>query len=173
MRRILLSCAILGVLTLPAAAASASGKGGTRPGYLVVREAAGGGRAPVVTLVVQGFVLGSIGPQNQATVDIVQLPSKGGQGAPTAAGPDTAETFRWRGFVGHRFIGNGFRFRASSGYYRVVVHGSGVYLFAGGHGRVWLRGSPFEPKTDGDYSIDGGRFRSLPTHVLERRIGHG
>jgi hypothetical protein len=176
MRRILLSCAILGVLTLSAPAAFARSQAATGPGYLVVRNAAGDGRVdgpPVVTLAVHGFVLGRVKKENQARIDIIQLPSQGNQGAPTAAGPDGAKAIRWHGLPGQRFSGSGFRFRAPNGYYRVVVRGSGVYLFAGGSGSVKLHGSSLTPEADGEYSIDGGAFRSLPKHVVTRRIGQG
>lgn len=174
MRRILLSCALLAVLALPAAAA-ARAHAQARPGFLVVRNAVGdggvNGRA-VVTVVVHGFVLGSVKPDAEAQVDIYQLPSRGDQGAPTAAGPDVQRTtVRWSRFTGHEFSGSGFRFRAMGGYYRVVVRGSGVYLFAGGHGNVRLRGSSFDRRADGTYSVDGAAFRSLPTQMLTRQIG--
>ena len=176
MRRILLSCAILAAFTLPAAVASAGAKAAGKPGYVVVRQAAGDGGVngpPVVTLVVQGFVLGRIGNQGEATVKIIQLPSKGGAGAPTAANPDASKVIRWNGFKGNEFDGSGFRFRATGGYYRVVVRGSGVYLFAGGHGIVKLHGSSFQRGADGTYSINGGPFRSLPSRILKRQIGRG
>jgi len=59
------------------------------------------------------------------------------------------------------------------GYYRVVVRGFGIYLFAGGHGHVTLRGSSVNPRADGTYSVDGGRFRSLPEGPAQRKIGGG
>jgi hypothetical protein len=59
------------------------------------------------------------------------------------------------------------------GAYRVVVRGSGVYLFAGGHGSVTLHGSSVYPGSDGAYSIDGSPFRSLPAGPLRRQIGRG
>ena len=52
--------------------------------------------------------------------------------------------------------------RATGGTYRVVVRGSGVYLFAGGNGNVTLRGSSVYPRADGTYSVDGRTPRSLP-----------
>lgn len=173
MRRILLSCAILGVLTLPAAAASARSQGTRQPGYLVVRGAAGQGSRPVVTLIVHGFVLGRVKPKNQARIDVIQLPSRGGEGAPTAAPPDVSSSIQWHHLPGHEFTGSGFRFRAPGGFYRVVVRGSGVYLFAGGHGQVELRGASFDPSTNGTYSVDGAPFRPLPTHPVKRRLGRG
>jgi hypothetical protein len=178
MRRILLSCAILGLLALLPAAASARAQAGARPGYLVVQNAAGDGGVngrPVVTLVVRGFVLGSVKQQDEARIDVYQLPSRGGQGAPQGAGAGdwSRKAVRWRTLSGTEFYGNGYRFRAMGGFYRVVVRGSGVYLFAGGrNGSVTFRGSSSNPYSDGKYSIDGGRFRSLPVH-LTRRLGRG
>ena len=176
MRRILLSCAILGVLALPAATSPARAGTAAQSGFLVLRNAANDGGVsgrPFVTLVVHGFVLGSVKPQSEASVEIIQLPSQGGRGAPVAVGPDASTRIRWHGFTGQRFRGTGFRFRALGGYYRVVVRGSGVYLFAGGHGLVTLEGSSFNRNADGEYSIGGAPFRSLPTRLLKRTIGGG
>jgi hypothetical protein len=175
MRRILLICASAVVLTLPAAAA-AGARGHAEPGFLVVRKAAGSIYGhPVVTVVVQGFVLGRISPRAEARVDVFQLPSAAGGGAPQAApAPDVSHrAVQWRSFTGVEYSGSGFRFRAMGGFYRVVVHGSGVYLFAGGHGSVWLRGSSHYPRADGTYSIDGRAPRSLPANRLKREIGRG
>jgi hypothetical protein len=176
MRPILLSCALLAVLALPAAAAARAG-GQTRPGYVVVRKAAGDGGVnghAIVTVVVHGFVLGSVSPHDEAKVDIYQLPSPGGQGAPqTTAGVSKTAIKSPRGLAGHEFSGSGFRFRATGGYYRVVVRGSGVYLYVGGVGNVTLHGSSFDRQGDGTYSIDGRAFRSLPTQRLTRQIGRG
>jgi hypothetical protein len=174
MRRILLSCAVLAVLMLPAAA-TARAPGHAKPGFLVVRKGTGDGGVnghPVVTVVVQGFVLGRV--SQEAQVDVYQLPSVAGQGAPQVAGADVStRAIRWHGFTGKQYSGSDFRFRALAGFYRVVVRGSGVYVFAGGHGNVRLRGSSVYRRVDGIYSLDGRAFRSLPTHVLERQIGHG
>ncbi len=173
MRRILVICASAAVLALPAAAASGA-RGHAAPGFLVVRKAAGDGGIyghPVVTVVVQGFVLGRISPRAEARVDVYQLPSVAGGGAPQAVGPDvTRSGVHWRDFPGHEFSGSGFRFRATGGTYRVVVRGSGVYLFAGGHGNVTLRGSSVYRNADGTYSVDGRAWRSLPANLLQRKI---
>jgi hypothetical protein len=48
-----------------------------------------------------------------------------------------------------------------------------VYLFAGGHGSVKLRGSSVYKNSDGKYSVDGKDWRSLPTRVVTRKIGGG
>ena len=174
MRRILLSCATLGVLMLPAAASA--GPGGHANGYLVVQRANGDGGVhgrPVVTLViVQGFVLGRV--SQQARVDIYHLPSASGEGKPQAFGADVSQhPLRWRGRPGVEYSGIGFHFRAIDGAYRVVVRGAGVYLFAGGNGSVTLRGSSVYPRSDGKYSIDGEPAKSMPANSLTRQIGRG
>jgi hypothetical protein len=175
MRRVLLSCALLALLLLPAAAgASASAS----PGFLVVQRAAGDGGAggrPVVTLIVKGFVLGRV--SHQARVDIFQLPSANGQGAPQVKGADVSATkITWHGrpssaLTGTKYQGSNFRFRAMGGSYRIVVRGSGIYLFAGGKGLVRLRGSTFYPNHDGRYSVNGRMSRSLPKRLVTRKIG--
>jgi hypothetical protein len=175
MKRILLGCATLALLTLPAAA-SAREQAQAKPGYLVVRSAAGDGGVnghAIVTLVVHGFVLGRVSPQDEARVEIYQLLTPGGGGAPQTT-PDVSTTrVKWNGRKGQAYNGSGFRFRALGGYYRVVVRGSGVYLYAGGVGHVQLHGSSFDRQGDGTYSVDGGAPRSLPTRPITRQIGRG
>jgi hypothetical protein len=175
MRRILLSCALLGMLTLPAAAVARS-SAPAKPGYLVVKRAAGDGGVngrPVVTLVVQGFVLGRI--SREAQVAVYYLPSKNAGGTPQVQqGADVSTSDRrWHRLPGKVFTGSNFRFRAMGGRYRVVVRGFGVYLFAGGHGHVKLRGSSVNPRADGTYSVNGGTFRSLPQGPVQRKIAGG
>ena len=175
MRRILVSCAVVGVLALPAAAIARAQGGGGRPGYVVVSKAVGNGGvngSPVVTVVVQGFVLGRA--SQEARVEIYQLPSAGGGGGSTAVGLDVSKAVvHWRRFTGTRYSGSAFRFRAIGGAYRVVVRGSGVSLFAGGHGTVVLHGSSVYRAADGAYAIGGRAFRSLPARPLDLPIGRG
>jgi len=175
MRRILLRCALLGVLTLPAAAVARS-SAPAKPGYLVVQKAAGDGGVngrPVVTLVVRGFVLGRV--SQEARVAVYYLPSKNAGGTPQVQqGADVSTSARrWNGLPGRVFSGSNFRFRAMGGFYRVVVRGSGVYLFAGGHGHVTFRGSSVNKLADGRYSVNGGTFRSLPEEPVQKKIGGG
>jgi hypothetical protein len=174
MRRILLSLVGVALVTLPGAASAATAQH-AHHGFLVVRNAAddgGVGGHPVVTVVVQGFVLGRAA--QEAKVDVYQLPSTAGEGAPQAHGPDvTSRGVRWRKFEGHEFSGSGFRFRAIDGTYRVVVRGSGIYLFAGGRGSVWLHGSSVDRHGDGSYSLNGAAFRSLPAGVHKLPMGRG
>jgi hypothetical protein len=173
MRRILLSCASVAVLMLPAAA-SAGARGHATHGFLVVSKAAGDGGIsgrPVATVVVHGFVLGRVSKEAQARVDMFQLASPAGGGAPQKAGDASRTAVRWRSFTGVEYRGSGFRFSALGGDYRVVVRGSGVYLFVGGNGNVKLRGSSVYQHSDGTYSVDGGAFRSLPKGLLRLEIG--
>jgi hypothetical protein len=173
MRRILLSCASLAVLFLPAASAGSSG--GATTGYLVVRAATNDGGVtgrPVATVVVRGFVLGRVSQEGR--VDVYHLATPVGSGAPQAIGTDiTRGSVRWRRFAGAQYSGSDFRFSAIGGAYRVVVRGSGVYLFVGGHGSVTLRGSVVYPTGDGTYALDGNAFRSLPSQPLTQAIGGG
>lgn len=181
MRRILVSCAVLAVLMLVPAAATAETTAAAKPGYVVVKRAVGDGGvngAPVVTLIVKGFVLGRV--SQEARVGIIQLPSVGGQGAPTVVGTDvSSSSIKYRppaanrSFNGKAYRGSNFRFRALGGFYRVVVRGSGVYLFAGGHGHVTIQGSSVYPHKDGRYAVDNGAWRSLPKRPVTRTIGGG
>ncbi len=175
MRRILFICLSAAVLLLPAATASAGARGHGAAGFVVVRKAAGDGGVhghPVVTVVVKGFVLGRV--TQEARLDVYQLPSAAGGGAPQAAGADVSHRpVHWRNFTGTEFSGSGFRFRAMGGTYRVVVRGAGIYLFVGGHGSITLHGSTVYPGADGAYSIGGGTFRSLPSQQLKHTIGGG
>jgi hypothetical protein len=175
MRRILLSCVFLAVLTLPAAAVARS-SAAAKPGYLVVKKAAGDGGVngrPVVTLVVRGFVLGRV--SQEARVAVYYLPLKSAGGVPQVQqGADVRTSARqWHKLPGKVFRGSNFRFRAMGGRYRVVVRGSGVYLFAGGHGHVTFRGSSVNRRADGWYSVDASKFRSLPYPPVQRKIGGG
>ena len=175
MRRILLSCVSAVVLLLPAAASAGTpGQSRSKPGYLVVKKAAGDGGVngrPVVTLVVHGFALGRVSATHEAQIDVYHLP---GHGSSQAAGGDKSATgVRWRRLPGTRYSGSGFRFRAIGGFYRVVVRGAGVYLFAGGRGNVRLRGSSFDQSGDGTYALDGAAPRSLPKRMIKLELGRG
>lgn len=177
MRRILLSLASAAVLTLPAAAAGAGASTSARsgPGFLVVRKGTGDGGItghPVVTVVVQGFVLGRVSQEGR--VDVYHLASAAGQGAPQVAGAEVSRSsVRWRGVTGSEYVGSDFRFRAIGGAYRVVVRGSGIYLFVGGRGNVTVRGSAVYPTSDGLYSLNGAPFRSLPSRSVHQALGGG
>ena len=169
MRRLILICVLLVGLSLPAVAAARSHTE-AKPGYAVVRNAAGDGGVnghAIVTIVVHGFVLGSVSSQGQARVDIYQFAGE----APPQATLVHKTSIKWKGRPGNEYSGSGFRFRATGGYYRVVVRGSGVYLYVGGHGTIAVHGSSFSKKSDGTYAIDGGTFRSLPANRITYQLG--
>ena len=174
MRRILLSCALLAVLAASAVAVSRAATT-DRSGYLVVKKARNDGGVtgnPVVTVVVRGFVLGRI--SQEASVEMYHLAPASGTGAPQVRGTDVSTgSVRWHGLSGKSYSGSSFRFRAPGGLYRIVVRGSGVYVYAGGRGTVWVQGSSANRRTDGAYSVNGGTFRSLPANVVKRTIGRG
>jgi hypothetical protein len=170
MRRILVSCAVVGVLALPAAAISRASVAAGKPGYVVVSKAVGDGGIngpPVVTLIVRGFVLGRVSQEGE--VRIVQLPSVGGRGAPQVTPGVFSKSIQWHHFAGKRYTGSNFRFRAMGGLYRVVIRGVGVYLFAGGRGHITVQGSSYQ-HADGTYSVNGAHPRSLPKRPVTRRI---
>jgi hypothetical protein len=175
MRRIVLSCVGFAVLLLPAAASARARPPAAKPGYVVVRKALNDGGPngrPAITLVVTGFVLGRI--TQEAKVDIYHLPSSNSQILPSAKGQDVFPPIskHWNGLPGVEYRGSGFRFSAVGGSYRVVIRGAGIYLFAGGvRGSVKLRGSSTYRRTDGNYSVDAGVPRSLPTRQLTRSFG--
>jgi hypothetical protein len=173
MRRFLLSCAILVVLAVPAAAARAYGH--VKPGYLVVRNAVSAGGVsgkPVVVLVMTrgGFVLGHA--SQEAKVEVYHL-GAASQVTTQVRGDVFSGPAHWNGLNGKKYIGSNFRFRITGGLYRVVVRGSGLYLFAGGRGTVKLQGSSVNPRTDGRYSVDASPWRSMPTKLVKREIGRG
>ena len=171
MRRLILICALLAGLSLPAVAGARAQKQ-AKPGYAVVRNAAGDGGVngqAIVTAVVHGFVLGSVSSRGQARIDIYRLP---GEAAPQTTNVSKTSV-TWNGRPGNEYNGSGFRFRAAGGYYRLVVRGSGVYLYIGGQGKIAVRGSSFNRKSDGTYSIDGGVFRSLPAKRVTHELGQG
>jgi len=171
MRPILVLLAGAAILALPAAAAARPQAHHAAPGFLVVRDAStdnGITGRPVATLVVHGFVLGRVAQEGA-----VQLYHLRGLLPAQVDGIDVsrrAVTFR-RVVQGTEYSGSGFRFRAVGGFWRVVVYGAGVSLYAGGTGRAYLHGSVEYPRGDGDYSVNGGTFVSLPSGVVKRRFG--
>ena len=173
MRRILVSCAVVGVLALPAAAIARS-SAAAKPGYVVVRKAVGNGGVngpPVVTLVVQGFVLGRVAQEGQ--VEIVQLPTVSGRGAPQHTPGVSARRIHWHGLTGQR---------VHRQQLPVPCDGRPVPRGHPRHGRVSLRRragvtssfrAPLYVRADGTYSVNGGRPRSLPKRPVKRKIGGG
>ena len=170
MRRLLVASTVLLALLAPAVAAAKID--GPNDGTLVVRNADNGdgidqGARPVVTLVITGFVIGRV--SGQGRIEIYDLdPTDTSTPEVTGAGPGHDVTSKVGGATidGTSWTGTTpFTFRAVDGTYRVVVYGSGVYLFASGQGKVWFTGqsaSNGSPSADGSYSLNGGDWNSLP-----------
>jgi hypothetical protein len=171
MRRLVVSCAAVLVLVVPATATALRSDPGDTT--LVVRNAdngdgSGADARPVVTLVVSGFVIGRIA--NLGRIDIYDLdPSDVSTPEVTGAlwHKDVSRTVTGQNDSsttqsGTRWGGTDFRFRAVGGTYRVVIWGSGVYVFAFGHGTVWFTGQTDPSVADGQFSLNGGDWHSLP-----------
>src|SRR5262249_16943605 len=123
MHRFLLSCAVLVVLAIPAAAARASGH--VKPGYVVVRSAGSAGGVsgkPVAVIVMTrgGFVLGHA--LLEAKVEVYHL-GAASQVTTQVNGDVSPGPAHWNGLNGKKYIGSNFRFRITGGLYRVVVRG--------------------------------------------------
>ena len=174
MQRILLLLAGVAFLALPTASAARAQNHQQHPGagFLVVRNAStdGGVTGPsVVTVVVRGFVLGEIA--HEGAVELYHIDPGTNSAAAQVGGSDVSRRgVTWRDVQGTEFRGSGFRFRAVGGVWRVVVHGSGVSLYAGGEGPVSLHGSAAYPDADGEYSFNGEPFASLPSGVVKQRL---
>jgi len=179
MRRLLLTLLALAGLALPAAAVARSI--GPNDGTLVVRGGDNGdgvsqGARPVVTLTITGFAIGRIAGVGR--IDIYDLDPTN-DSTPEVTGADShrdvTRTVGDQTQTGTRWTGTSFSFRAAEGTYRIVIYGSGVYLFAGGKGRVSFTGNPDPTIPDGGFSINGGDFRSLPLDATKPigTVGNG
>jgi hypothetical protein len=171
MRRLVFTCVALLAVAGPAAAAVLRPSAGE--GTLVVQNADNGdGIAPsaraVITLVIHGFVIGQVAEQGRIAIfDLDQTDQSAPEVTGAVSHEDVLRTVRTANGLqtqtGTQWTGANFRFRAVDGTYRVVIWGSGVYLFASGsQGRVWFTGQTDAPLGDGKYSLNGGDWHSLP-----------
>jgi hypothetical protein len=172
MRRLVVTSVVLLAVAGPAAAAVLRPSAGE--GTLVVQNADNGdgiapGARPVVTLVIQhGFVIGQVAEQGRIAIyDLDQTDQSAPEVTGAVSHEDVSRTVRTpdglQTQTGTQWTGANFRFRAVDGTYRVVIWGSGVYLFASGsEGRVWFTGQADAPLGDGKYSLNGGDWHSLP-----------
>jgi hypothetical protein len=171
MRRLALLCLPFGALALPAAALAFSAAAGD--GTLVVQDGSAPAKVAVVTLVVNGTVIGHVASGSPGTNDTVvvddanntgNVAASAGSGAyltKTSTSDSTGPGTRWK------FAGSDFRFRAADGVYKVTIYGSGVDLFAVGQGQVVIQGQPEAAIADGRYSLNGGSFHSLPAQASD------
>jgi hypothetical protein len=155
MRLLLFLSASLAALAVPAAALAGAGAHADT-GTLVVKNGIAPAGTPVVVLVIRGAAIGQVtgsgrilikaeSPADEETVEVTGAPSQ-----------------KDKGDQGRLWWGPGFRFRAVGGIYTITIWGSGVNLVASGRGSVVLTGSPEAPFRDGEYSLNGGDFKSLP-----------
>lgn len=168
MRRLALLCLPLGALALPAAALAISSS--AADGTLVVQNGSAPAKVAVVTLVINGTVIGHVdsgSPGQSDTLYVVDANNTGGVGA---SGPDLTKTSAFDQTTGGtrwKLSGSDFRFRAADGVYKITVYGSGVDLFAVGQGQVVIQGQSDASMYDGKYSLNGGDFHSLPVQASD------
>ena len=164
MRRPALLLVCLLALALPATALALRAAPGD--GTLVVRDASGPQKSPVVALNITGAVIGHITGLGHIVID----PGTSNANTPEVSGYDwrndsqTSDTAQVWG-------GTDFKFRAIGGHWTILIYGSDVDVFAIGKGTVTLTGLADDPKGDGTYSTNGQDFRSLPGTPVQRPIG--
>ena len=166
------------LLALGAPATASALESGTGDGWLVVQGGDNGDgigsdarpydARPVVTLVITGFVIGHV--SDQGRIAIYDL-NPSDQSTPEVTGATRVRDLSPpKGADGTMWKGNDFSFRAVEGTYKVVIWGSGVYVFAGGQGSVTLAGSIDTPASDGQYALNGGDLVSIPL-LAQKTIG--
>jgi len=160
MRRLVVICASLLALALPAGALALKTNPGD--GTLVVKDGSAPKGQAVVNLVVTGSAIGHVRGLGKILIDnatTVSTPEVTGADGCKNLGPDDP-----RQIYGSAILctGSDFRFRAVGDTYAITIYGSGVNLFAIGSGKAILAGTPGEPTDDGRYSLNGGDFHSLP-----------
>jgi hypothetical protein len=161
---------LVSLLALAAPAAASAVRGSVGDGWLVVQGGDNGDgigtnahpydARPVVTLVITGFVIGHVSDQGRILIYDLSAADKD---TPEVTGATRVRDLSLpKGGDGTMWTGTDFRFRAVQGTYKVVIWGSGVYVFAGGQGTVTVTGSNDTPRQDGKYSLNGGSFVSIP-----------
>jgi hypothetical protein len=155
MRRLVVTCACIAALAAPGSALALRATIGD--GTLVVKNGDAPKGVPVVSMIINGAVIGHVGhgkividdptPNNRESPEVTGWESR--KDGPT----DTAQT--WSGLD--------MAFRAVDGKYTVLIYGSDVDLVAVGRGTVTLAGNPDTPASDGTYSLNADPFRSLPS----------
>jgi hypothetical protein len=161
MRRLALILAGCAALAVPAAALALQGAAGD--GSLVIKNGSAPTDTAVVAFVITGSVIGHV-DNGRIIIDpganSDAVPQVTGAGRPTdSTKSDTAQVWK----------GQDFRFRAVAGKYTIVIFGSGVDLVAVGKGTInRIAGDPNLPRHDGQYSLNGADFVSLPSLPLKQ-----
>jgi hypothetical protein len=156
MRLLLFLSASLAALAVPAAALAGAGAHADT-GTLVVKNGIAPAGTPVVVLVIRGAAIGQVTGSGRI---LIRAESPADEETAEVTGADWQKD---KGDQGRLWGGPGFRFRAVGGIYTITIWGSGVNLVASGRGSVVLTGSPEAPSRDGEYSLNGGDFKSLPS----------
>jgi len=152
MRRLLLVCAFVLALAVPAGAVAMPESAGD--GTLAVRNASGDVGQVVVWLNVSGAVVGQV-VSGKILIDDF---STSDAYAPVVTG---AERQRDLPSGSTLYAGQNIRLRAIGGHYRIRILGHGIDVNVVGQGTGRLTGSPFLT-SDGRYSVNGGPWVSMP-----------
>lgn len=157
MRRLVVISVSLLALAAPAAALGL--RVGANDGTLVVKDASGSAKVPVVQLDIMGAVIGHI---DSGTIMIAPGADADVTGWDTRQNSTRVDGGQvWKVAPG----GDGIKFRAvganGAEHFSIVIWGSGVDVVAVGHGSVTLTGLPDTPN-DGTFSLNGSDKKSLP-----------
>jgi len=151
-RRTVVICASLVALLAPAAALAV--QEGSGDGTLVVKDGSAPKGVAVVTLAIQGAVIGHIAGRGRLVIEDLT-----GTFVPEVTNYDWHKT---SGLGEDTWVGTDFRFRAVGGTYKITIYGQDIDVVASGQGSVVLTGLPDAPAADGRFSLNGSLFRSLP-----------
>jgi hypothetical protein len=154
MRRVLVICAALIALAVPAGALALRADDGT----LAVRNAAGDSGQVVVWLNISGAVIGQMDSGRVLVDDL----STGDDLAPVVTG---AERTRDLPSGATAYSGTNIRFRAVGGHYWIRVAGKGIDVNVVGQGQARLAG------VNGRYSLNGGPWTLVPLAGDVFRVG--
>ncbi len=155
MRRIVVFCACVAALGLPAAVLARDSAPGD--GSLVVKDASGPRNVPVVALIITGAAIGHV---EQGRI-IIDDPTPGNDVGPVVTGAESRKDLP--NTTAQVWSGTDFRFRAVGGKYTILIYGSGVDVVALGRGTATLTGLLDNAGNDGSYALNGSPdFQSLP-----------
>ncbi len=127
---------------------------GSGDGTLVVKDGSAQKGVAVVTLAIQGAVIGHIAGRGRLVIEDLT-----GTFVPEVTNYDWHKT---SGLGEDTWVGTDFRFRAVGGTYKITIYGQDIDVVASGQGSVVLTGLPDAPAADGRFSLNGSLFRSLP-----------
>ena len=126
---------------------------GSGDGTLVVKDGSAPKGVAVVTLAIQGAVIGHIAGRGRLVIEDL-----------TGTFVPEVTNYDWHKTSGSEdtWVGTDFRFRAVGGTYKITIYGQDIDIVASGQGSVVPTGMPDAPAADGRFSLNGSLFRSLP-----------